>query len=141
MTAERRPKIVQLYQVLSDICHALSRITSEDQLLQRICEITLALDGIRSVAIFFYEPAKNVLRCRAFAGEQAEQAAGLELSLDTAAPTGRTLVGESFRTGKALVSNDYPGDRQRAGLPEHSLAAGAAAACAVPLRRGDKLVG
>ena len=139
--ADRIARLSLIYRTLSDANQAIVRVTDEQELLQRICNLAVGLGGLRLVWTGMHDAERNVLVPRAAAGELADTVREVVLPLATDGPAGQALACEAFRQGVTLVSNDYRADSERAYWHGQSATAGVASAVCLPLRKGGRVVG
>jgi len=140
--AERRlERLSRIYQTRSDTTEAIIRSTSEDEMFQRVCEITLGLGGLCSVAVLLHDAAKVQLRHQAIAGPAAELKRDTVIDVGPAIPAGALPAVDAFRLGTAVVNNQCSLNATLLGLGLSMQDMGIRAVVAIPLRSGGEIIG
>ncbi len=125
----------RLLTALDEINRAIRECETEQGLLQRVCDITVASGGFKLATAC--RPDQDRFAFLSAAGNDA-YLKRLRLSTDPTRPEGGSLTALAYRSGQRWVSNDYLADPTTA--PWHDLARehGVAAAAAEPItdRRG-----
>ena len=97
----------RLYATLSESNQAIMRCADQDELFERICNITVKYGGFR-LAWIGLPDAGGWLRVAA-AGGQTEYLQGLKVSVDPDRDAGRGPSGRAFREGRHQINNDFGG--------------------------------
>lgn len=132
LAEERAERLSRYYRALAATNEIIVRATTEAELFQRACEITMGLGGLLLARILEVDPARRVLRAVAFAGDP-RLAAVPDLPIDPDLPLGRVVSTEAFRENRTSVQNDL---RSRPDIEEHWKVAHAlvGSAISLPLR-------
>jgi PAS domain S-box-containing protein len=90
-------RFARMFAALSDTNEAIMRVSSPEDLYQRVCEA--AVHGGRLLAASICVPGEHSADARiaAVAGAGAERLRDVHLSIDGATPEGRGLIGTAFR--------------------------------------------
>ncbi|HEX3398601.1 MAG TPA: response regulator [Steroidobacteraceae bacterium] len=134
-------RFARIFAALSDTNEAIMRVSSPEDLYQRVCEA--AVHGGRLIAASVCVTPEHTTDAQivAVAGSAAERFRDLQLSTDGSTPKGRGLVGTAFRAQAPCISNDFQGDARTADWHEAARQAGIAAACALPLVQHGRTIG
>ncbi|HSZ10016.1 MAG TPA: response regulator [Steroidobacteraceae bacterium] len=134
-------RVARMFAALSDTNEAIMRVTTPEDLYQRVCEA--AVHGGRLLAATLCVPREHStdVQIIAVAGAGADTLRNARLSIDASVPEGRSLVGTAFRAQAPCVSHDFLADPRTA--PWHATAkeAGIASAAAVPLVQHGRTIG
>jgi PAS domain S-box-containing protein len=134
-------RVARMFAALSDTNEAIMRVTTPEDLYQRVCEA--AVHGGRLLAASLCVPRENSTDAQiiAVAGAGADKLRDVHLSIDASIPEGRSLVGTAFRNQAPCVSHDFLADPRTA--PWHAAAAeaGIASAAALPLVQHGRTIG
>jgi PAS domain S-box-containing protein len=133
-------RFARMFAALSDTNEAIMRVSSPENLFQRVCEA--AVHGGRLLAASICVPDEHSADARiaAVAGADAETLRGVHLSIDGATPQGRGLVGTTFRTQAPCISNEFLSDPRTAFWHEEAQQAGIASAAALPLLQNGRTI-
>jgi diguanylate cyclase (GGDEF)-like protein len=119
---------------------AILRLTSRDELHQRVCDAIV--DGRALVAASIFEAeADGRLGYVAGAGTRIEMFGRPEVLADPAATDARDIMTLAFRSGRSCVVNDLQDDERVRVWREMEMLAGIGAAAAVPIARSGSIVG
>jgi PAS domain S-box-containing protein len=138
----RIERLSRLYRVLSDTNEAIARLSDEDALFQRVCDIVLTLGEVRVASIATLGEGRDALVRRAGAGPAVDPAElPLELPLDASLPSGGSMLAEAYRSERTVIEDDYVHTPRFAFWRAQSVADGVVSAVALPLRRRGTVVG
>lgn len=131
----------RMFAALSDTNEAIMRVSSAQDLYQRVCEA--AVHGGRLLAAAVWIPAPNSTDAQivAIAGVGADALRNVRLSIDGSTPAGRGLVGAAFRSQTPCISNDFLNDSRTAYWHEIARQADIAAGAALPLVQHGRTIG
>jgi PAS domain S-box-containing protein len=134
-------RFARMFAALSDTNEAIMRVSSPEDLFQRVCEA--AVHGGRLLAASICIPSEHSADARiiAVAGAGAEKLRGVRLSIDQSTPEGRGLVGTAYRTQAPCISNDFLSDARTAYWHEVARQAQIAAGVALPLIQHGRSIG
>ena len=134
-------RFARMFAALSDTNEAIMRVSSPEDLYQRVCEA--AVHGGRLLAASICMPGEHSADAQivAVAGTGAEKLRDVRLSIDGSTAEGRGLVGTAFRTQTPCVSNDFLNDARTAHWHEAARQAGIAAGAALPLVQHGRAIG
>ncbi|HEY2676714.1 MAG TPA: response regulator [Steroidobacteraceae bacterium] len=123
----------RLFAALSDTNEAIMRVTTPEDLYQRVCEA--AVHGGRLLAASICVPDADLKNAHivAAAGASADRLREVQLSIDGETPQGRGLVGTAFRAQTPCVSDNFLDDERTAHWHEVAREAGIASGAALPL--------
>ncbi|MBS0374357.1 MAG: GAF domain-containing protein [Proteobacteria bacterium] len=128
------------YQMLLATNERLLGGPGERNLLQAVCEIAVRDGGYALAWIGLLENGP-FMRPTAASGPALGYLEGLQLTADDSRVEGRGPAGEALRTGQPYVCNDFEADPRAAPWLERASAYGIRASIALPLRRGDGVIG
>ena len=100
-------RLSRIYHTLSDTNEAIVRATTEDELFQRVCEITLGLGGLRSVAVLLHDAANERLVHKAIAGPAADTKRAHATIAVPSIPAGAFPVVDALHQGAVVVRNRF----------------------------------
>ena len=134
-------RIARIFAALSDTNEAIMRVSSPEDLYQRVCEA--AVHGARLKAASICVPSETSADAKivAVAGEGADKLRDAQISIDSSTPAGRGLVGIAFRTDAPCISNDFQNDPRTIPWHEAARQAGIAAGAALPLVQNGRTMG
>jgi PAS domain S-box-containing protein len=126
-------RLARMFAALSDTNEAIMRVSSPEDLYQRVCEA--AVHGGRLKAASICVPSETSLDAKiaAVVGESADRLRDVQISIDGSTELGRGLVGTAFRTQTPCISNHFQNDSRTVHWHEAARQAGIAAAAALPL--------
>ena len=107
-------------QAGSEVTRRLLGGTEVDEVLEFITQQTLEMTGADLVVLALHDEGHRLLRIRHAAGDDAQQAQGLEL------PTEESLSGQVLATGIPVTVNDFRHDERVAKVARENLNLGAA---------------
>jgi PAS domain S-box-containing protein len=123
----------RMFAALSDTNEAIMHGGTPQDLFQRVCEAAVHAGRLLSASICLPDETLTNAKMIAAAGESAERLRSVPLSIDSAVPHGRGLVGTAFRTQMPCVSNDFLADERTARWHDVARETGIASGAAVPL--------
>ncbi|HEX3914703.1 MAG TPA: response regulator [Steroidobacteraceae bacterium] len=134
-------RAARMFAALSDTNEAIMRVSSAQDLYQRVCEA--AVHGGRLLAASVCIPGANSADAQivAIAGVGADTLRNVRLSIDGSTPEGRGLVGTAFRSQAPCISNDFLNDSRTAYWHEIARQADIAAGAALPLVQHGRTIG
>jgi PAS domain S-box-containing protein len=134
-------RFARMFAALSDTNEAIMRVSSPEDLYQRVCEA--AVHGGRLLAASICVPGENSADAKiaAVAGAGAERLRNVHLSIDGATPEGRGLIGTAFRTQAPCISNDFLSDPRTAHWHDVARQSDIAAGAALPLVQHGRTIG
>jgi len=134
-------RVARMFAALSDTNEAIMRVSSPEDLYQRVCEA--AVHGGRLLAASICVPVEHSADAKiaAVAGAGAERLRNVHLSIDGATPEGRGLIGTAFRTQAPCISNDFLSDARTAYWHEVARQSDIAAGAALPLVQHGRTIG
>ena len=135
----RRQK--DLYDTLSQTNQAIVRVSSQEELFDKICRIAVEHGGFRFAWIGLCDAARNRVRPVARFGEDGGYIEKVHASAAMDETGGRRLAVDVMRTGARVVSNDSLKDSALAPWQDAAAVAGVRAAGAFPIRRGGAVIG
>jgi PAS domain S-box-containing protein len=134
-------RFARMFAALSDTNEAIMRVSTPEDLYQRVCEAAVQGGKLLAATVCVPDPDGADARVVAVAGASAEELRGVRLSIDGAAPEGRGLVGTAFRTQMPCISNDFLNDERTHYWRDVGVAAGIAAGAAFPLIQHGRTLG
>lgn len=134
-------RLNKAYATLSQTNEAIVRLSSRDELFDRVCRVAVESGGYLGAWIGLLDEASQSLVPVASAGKLDDYIHRLNLSVDPARPDGRGPSGHALREGRPYYCNDFLGDPATA--PWHDLARefGFRASAALPLVRRNAVIG
>jgi two-component system, sensor histidine kinase and response regulator len=134
-------RVARMFAALSDTNEAIMRVTTPEDLFQRVCEA--AVHGGRLLAASLCVPREHSTDAQiiAVAGAGADTLRDVRLSIDASIPEGRSLIGSAFRTQAPCVSHDFLADPRTAPWHQAAREAGIASAAALPLVQQGRTIG
>ncbi len=133
--------LASMYAVLSATNEALLYATTPAELFQRVCDAAVEGHKFLTAAVTSPDADTAWLKVEAASGVAAQRLREARISFDPATAEGRGLVGESYRRGVSVISNDFMHDERTAPWHEGSQRAEVAAGAAVPIVREGHAVG
>jgi PAS domain S-box-containing protein len=126
-------RLTRLYAALSATNEAIMRVTTPQDLYQRVCDA--AVDGGKFLGASVCLPHADAEHASiaAVAGDNADGLRNVRISLAADTPAGSGLVGTAFRSIQPAVSNDFMHDERTRYWHEQAGAAGILAGAALPL--------
>jgi PAS domain S-box-containing protein len=139
--AERKlVHVNRLYSLLSQMNHAIVRITDEDELCTEACRITVEFGQFRMAWIGLIDREADLVRPVAHAGEERGYLDTIHITVNED-DEGRGPVGTAARMGRTVVSNDVEHDPfMRPWAPE-ALPRGYRSIAAFPLKLEGEVFG
>jgi len=123
----------RMFAALSDTNEAIMRVSSPEDLYQRVCEAAVHGGRLKAASICVPRETSGDAKIVAIAGEGADTLRDVQISIDNSTAVGRGLVGTAFRTQAPCISNDFQNDSRTAHWHETARQAGIAAGAALPL--------
>ena len=138
VTARKRAELAaqrfaRMFAALSDTNEAIMRVSSAEDLYQRVCEAAVHGGRLKAASICVPRETAGDAKVVAVAGEGADTVRDVQISIDSATAVGRGLVGTAFRTQAPCISNDFQNDIRTVHWHEAARRAGIAAGAALPL--------
>jgi len=137
----RTRRVSRLYSALSQCSQAIVRSRSEAELFNRIVDGVVTHGGMAMAWIGLIDPQRRDVTAAASAGGGVEYLNGLKLSLDEAQPEGRGPIGLACRSGEPQWCQDFLASAETQPWHERGARHGWRASAAIPLRRGDRIIG
>jgi PAS domain S-box-containing protein len=134
-------RLARMFAALSDTNEAIMRVSSPEDLYQRVCEA--AVHGGRLKAASICVPSETSMDAKivAVVGEGADRLRDVQISIDSSTAFGRGLVGTAFRMQTPCISNDFQNDSRTVHWHETARQAGIAAGAALPLVQDGRTIG
>jgi PAS domain S-box-containing protein len=126
-------RFARMFAALSDTNEAIMRVSSAEDLYQRVCEAAVHGGRLKAASICVPHETSGDARVVAAAGEGADTLRGVQISIDGSTAVGRGLVGTAFRTQAPCISHDFQNDMRTAHWHEAARQTGIAAGVALPL--------
>jgi PAS domain S-box-containing protein len=142
-TAEAKiARLTQLYAALSQCNQAIVRCTSEEALLDQICQVAVVFGGMKMAWIGFVDPATRMVRFAARYGDRVDEyLQDVEISADAASRLGHGPTGIAIRQNQPYWCQDLRHQPFTAPWHERRAHFGCAASASLPLRKGGVAVG
>jgi len=131
----------RMFAALSDTNEAIMRVSSPEDLYQRVCEAAVHGGKLKAASICVPREASGDAQVAAAAGDGADALRDVQISIDSSTAVGRGLVGTAFRTQAPCISNDFQNDSRTAHWHEAARQAGIASGAAVPLVHNGQTLG
>lgn len=143
LTAEREiARMARARHLLSACNEAIVRASSEAELLEAICRITVKLGGYRMTWVgLARDDAQKSIACVASAGADHGYLEGLSLSWDEESPNGHGPAAETVRTGRTVIVRDVREATGYAGLAHRLHPRGFHGMVCLPLKDGEHTFG
>jgi PAS domain S-box-containing protein len=126
-------RFARMFAALSDTNEAIMRVSSPEDLYQRVCEAAVHGGRLKAASICVPRETSGDAKVVAVAGEGADALRDVQISIDSSTAVGRGLVGTAFRTQAPCTSNDFQNDLRTVHWHETARQAGIAAGAALPL--------
>ncbi len=126
-------RLARMFAALSDTNEAIMRVSSSEDLYQRVCEAAVHGGRLKAASICVPRETSGDAKIVAVAGEDADTVRDVQISIDSATAVGRGLVGTAFRTQAPCISNDFQNDSRTAHWHDAARQAGIASGAALPL--------
>ncbi|MEO7209097.1 MAG: response regulator [Steroidobacteraceae bacterium] len=138
VTERRRSELVaqrfaRMFAALSDTNEAIMRVSSAEDLYQRVCEAAVHGGRLKAASICVPRETSGDATIVAIAGESADSLRDVQISIDSSTEVGRGLVGTAFRTQAPCISNDFQNDSRTVHWHETARQAGIESGAALPL--------
>ena len=134
-------RLSRMYAALSATNEAIMRVSTQDELYQRVCDAAVHGGKFLGASICVPAPGTSLAKIAAVAGLHADQMRDIPISLDAHTLEGNGLIGSAFRSGLPSISNDLGQDERTRHWHAQAKQAGIASAAALPLVRGDRAAG
>jgi two-component system, sensor histidine kinase and response regulator len=134
-------RFARMFAALSDTNEAIMRVSSAEDLYQRVCEATVHGGRLKAASICVPNETSGDAKVVAAAGEGADALRDARISIDSSTAVGRGLVGTAFRTQAPCISNDFQNDSRTVHWHEAARQAGIAAGVALPLVQNGRTMG
>ena len=126
-------RLARMFAALSDTNEAIMRVSSPEDLYQRVVEAAVHGGRLKAASICVPRETSGDARIVAIAGDGADTLRDVQISIDSSTAVGRGLVGTAFRTQAPCISNDFQNDVRTAHWHETARQAGIASGAALPL--------
>jgi len=126
-------RLARMFAALSDTNDAIMRVSSPEELFQRVCEAAVHGGRLKAASICVPSEESGTAKMVAVAGEGADAVRDVQISIDSSTAVGRGLVGTASRTQAPCISNDFQNDSRTMHWHETARQAGIAAGAALPL--------
>ena len=146
VTARKRAELAaqrfaRMFAALSDTNEAIMRVSSPEELYQRVCEAAVHGGRLKAASICVPCGSSGDAKVVAAAGEGADRLRDVQISIDSSSALGRGLVGTAFRTQAPSISNDFQNDSRTVHWHEAARQSGIAAGAALPLIQNGRSIG
>jgi PAS domain S-box-containing protein len=131
----------RMFAALSDTNEAIMRVSSPEDLYQRVCEAAVHGGRLKAASICVPRETSGDAQVAAAAGDGADALRDVQISIDSSTAVGRGLVGTAFRTQAPCISNDFQNDSRTAHWHEAARQAGIASGAALPLVQNGHTLG
>jgi len=131
----------RMFAALSDTNEAIMRVSSAEDLYQRVCEAAVHGGRLKAASLCVPHETSGDAKVVAAAGEGADALRDAQISIDSSTAVGRGLVGTAFRTQAPCISNDFQNDSRTVHWHEAARRAGIAAGVALPLVQNGRTMG
>src|SRR5258708_7135390 len=134
-------RIARMFAALSDTNEAIMRVSSPEELYQRVCEAAVHGARLKAASICVPSATSTDAKIVAVAGEGADNLRDAQISIDGSTAVGRGLVGTAFGTTAPCTRNDFQNDSRTVPWHEAARQAGSAAGAALPLVQNGRTMG
>ena len=134
-------RLARMFAALSDTNEAIMRVSSPEDLYQRVCEAAVHGGRLKAASICVPRETAGDAKIVAVAGEGADTVRDVQISIDSSTAIGRGLVGTAFRTQAPCISNDFQNDPRTVHWHDTARQAGIAAGAALPLVQNGRTMG
>jgi PAS domain S-box-containing protein len=134
-------RFARTFAALSDTNEAIMRVSSAEDLYQRVCEAAVHGGRLTAASICVPNETSGDAKVVAAAGEGADALRDARISIDSSTAVGRGLVGTAFRTQAPCISNDFQNDSRTVHWHEAARQTGIAAGVALPLVQNGRTMG
>ena len=131
----------RMYAALSATNEAIMRVSSAEDLFQKVCEAGIKGANFIGIAVLLPDADKRWLRVVASSGPAVENLHKLKIATDERLPEGQGPSGVAFRSGKSWACNDFLNDPRSGPWLEVGSAMGVASNAAVPFMRNGQAAG
>src|SRR3984885_9852747 len=133
-------RFARMFAALSDTNESIMRVSSAEDLYQRVCEAAVHGGRLKAASICVPHETSGDAKVVAAAGEGADALRDAKISIDSSTAVGRGLVGTAYRTKAPCISNDFQNDSRTVHWHESARQAGVAAGDALPVvQNGHKM--
>jgi two-component system, sensor histidine kinase and response regulator len=126
-------RFARMFAALSDTNEAIMRVSSVEELYQRVCEAAVHGGRLKAASICVPRETAGDAQVVAVAGEGADTVRDVQISIDSSTAIGRGLVGTAYHTQAPCISNDFQNDVRTVHWHDFARQAGIAAGAALPL--------
>ena len=134
-------RFARMFAALSDTNESIMRVSSAEDLYQRVCEAAVHGGRLKAASICVPHETSGDAKVVAAAGEGADALRDAKISIDSSTAVGRGLVGTAYRTKAPCISNDFQNDARTVHWHESARQAGVAAGVALPLVQNGHTMG
>jgi diguanylate cyclase (GGDEF)-like protein len=138
---EQKERLTRMFAALSATNEAIIRAKCRTELYELVCEAAAKGGRFNSASILLPRSGSDRLDVVASAGPTAANARRLNVSSSEAYPEGRGICGTAFRTRRANLSNDFPGDPRGEAFRQVIQSDGAQSGAAFPLLVDGQVTG
>jgi len=131
----------RIYEVLSEVNHAVVRVTSRGELLQEVCRILCEVGEFKMAWIGWLDEAEREVTPVAWSGPGGETKHVIPICAVDDRPEGRGLVATAICEGRTCIANDYASDPRTQPWQENVVAFEHRSAISLPIRNGGKICG
>ena len=132
---------INFYAVLSRCNDAILSCSSEQELLERICQEAISTGVLRMAWIGLVEPGTIAVKPVAWAGDGTEYLSSIQISTDPSSPYGKGPTGTAIREDRPFWCQDFQHDPVTAPWHERGLKYGWRASASLPLHRAGRSAG
>lgn len=140
-TDARLQRTTQLYAALSQCNQAIIQCPSEQELLDRVCEISVVYGGMTMAWIGMLDETTSLIRPKASFGSGTEYLKGIEVSVDPESATGRGPGGTAVREECPVWCQDFMQDPTMDAWHARGREFGWGSVAGLPLFRKQRVVG
>ncbi|MDZ7663659.1 EAL domain-containing protein [Thiohalophilus sp.] len=133
-------RMSRLYATLSETNQAIVRISEQQELFQRICDIAVEHGGFSLAWVGLPNQREESIEVSAASG-QTGYLEGLHIAIDPEQPEGRGPTAQAYRTGERRIINDFAQNEMTRPWHEQAAQFNICASAAFPLRRNGMIFG
>ncbi len=131
----------RMYAALGAANEAVLRAQSADEVFARACEIAVEAGGFLLGTVFVLDRDAGGLRRAVTHGPGASTVDPRTIPLEEVQAGGQALIGHAYRSGEAVISNDYQADPRTEGSRTLMRGHEVGSAAVFPLRAAGELAG
>lgn len=133
-------RLNRLYSALSQVNHAIVRITSREELFCQVTHALVEFGEFSMVWIGWHNPVTHEVEVAAQEGDTTGYLDGIHIYADDSAE-GRGPTGTAIREGRPYVCNDFLNDPRTLPWQDAAIRAGYRSSAAFPIRLGEEVCG